>query len=334
MFPRLGHGVGLRTRHYAAFLDERPRVDFVEAIAENFMGIGGRPRAVLEQARRERPLVLHGVSLGIGSVDPIDQSYLTGWKQLIDELEPALVSDHLCWGRAHGRFAHDLWPMPYTEEALRHVTERVQRVQDLLGRRLLLENVSSYLAFRGDELTEWDFLAELCRRADCGLLLDVNNVYVSSRNHGFDPRVYLDAIPVERVGQFHLAGHQDRGHLVIDTHEGHVSAAVWELYRHAVARFGDVSCLIEWDEGVPELDVLLAEAQQARQVAADVLAGPTVSTAQPTHLTSADAAQGGPSASADRATPPEVDERRHAVDRPSTTREPGPERVERREVRS
>lgn len=269
MFTALGHGVGLRNRHYGAFLEQHPTVDFIEAISENFMGLGGRPRAVLEQVRRDRPVVLHGVSLGIGSVEPLDKAYLATWKRLVDELEPALVSDHLCWGRAHGHHSHDLWPVPYTEESLALIVDRVRQVQDVLGRRILLENVSSYLEFRASELTEWDFLAELCRRADCGLLLDVNNVYVSSRNHGFDPRTYLDAIPVERVGQFHLAGHQDRGHLVIDTHEGHVSEAVWALYRHAVRRFGDVSCLIEWDEGVPELEVLLAEAAMAKSVAAE-----------------------------------------------------------------
>lgn len=276
MFKTLGHGVGLRNRHYSAFLEHRPAVDFIEAISENFMGLGGRPRAVIEQARRDRPLVLHGVSLGIGSVEPLDTAYLATWKRLVDELEPAMVSDHLCWGRAHGHYSHDLWPVPYTEASLALIVERVQRVQEVLGRQILLENVSSYLEYRASELTEWDFLAELCRRADCGLLLDVNNVYVSSRNHGFDPRVYLDAIPVDRVGQFHLAGHQDRGHLVIDTHEGHVAEPVWDLYRHAVRRFGDVSCLIEWDEGVPELEVLLAEASLARSVAAEVKAASRV----------------------------------------------------------
>ncbi|MBE2249501.1 MAG: DUF692 domain-containing protein [Myxococcus sp.] len=274
MFPALGHGVGLRTQHYAAFLEQSPRVDFVEAISENFMGLGGRPRAVLEQARRDRPVALHGVSLGIGSVEPLDQAYLKQWKALVDEVQPALVSDHLCWGRAHGHYSHDLWPVPYTEECLAHVVDRVARVQDVLGRRLLLENVSSYLEFRASELTEWDFLAEVARRADCGLLLDVNNVYVSARNHGFDAQTYLDAIPLDRVGQLHLAGHQDRGHLVIDTHEGHVCDAVWSLYRYAVRRFGDVSCLIEWDEGVPALPVLLAEAQKARAIAAEERAAP------------------------------------------------------------
>ncbi|MER2564785.1 MAG: DUF692 domain-containing protein [Myxococcaceae bacterium] len=271
MFPSIGHGVGLRNRHYTAFLEEQPRVDFVEAISENFMGLGGRPRAVLEKTRRDRPVVLHGVSLGIGSVEPLDEAYLKQWRGLIDEVQPALVSDHLCWGRAHGHYSHDLWPVPYTEECLRHVVERVGRVQEVLGRRILLENVSSYLEFRASELTEWEFLAEVARRADCGILLDVNNVYVSARNHGFDAMTYLDAIPVERVGQFHLAGHQDRGHLVIDTHEGQVCEAVWELYRHAVKRFGDVSCLIEWDEAVPELEVLLAESAKAKAIAEETL---------------------------------------------------------------
>ncbi|MBM4777706.1 MAG: DUF692 domain-containing protein [Archangiaceae bacterium] len=271
MFPSIGHGVGLRNRHYTAFLEEQPRVDFVEAISENFMGLGGRPRAVLEKTRRDRPVVLHGVSLGIGSVEPLDEAYLKQWRALIDEVQPALVSDHLCWGRAHGHYSHDLWPVPYTEECLRHVVERVGRVQEALGRRILLENVSSYLEFRASELTEWEFLAEVARRADCGILLDVNNVYVSARNHGFDAKTYLDAIPVERVGQFHLAGHQDRGHLVIDTHEGQVCDAVWELYRHSVKRFGDVSCLIEWDEGVPELEVLLAESAKAKAIAEETL---------------------------------------------------------------
>lgn len=271
MFPSIGHGVGLRNRHYTAFLEEQPRVDFVEAISENFMGLGGRPRAVLEKTRRDRPVVLHGVSLGIGSVEPLDEAYLKQWRALIDEVQPALVSDHLCWGRAHGHYSHDLWPVPYTEECLRHVVERVGRVQEVLGRRILLENVSSYLEFRASELTEWEFVAEVARRADCGILLDVNNVYVSARNHGFDAKTYLDAIPVERVGQFHLAGHQDRGHLVIDTHEGQVCDAVWDLYRHSVKRFGDVSCLIEWDEGVPELEVLLAESAKAKAIAEETL---------------------------------------------------------------
>jgi uncharacterized protein (UPF0276 family) len=269
---RLGHGVGLRTRHYREFLEGTPQVDWVEAISENFMGLGGRPLAVLEKVRRDRPVVLHGVSLAIGSVAPLDEGYLAQLKALVTRIQPALVSDHLCWGRAHGRYAHDLLPLPFTEEALNHVVARVKQVQETLDRQILLENVSSYLAFKESELTEWEFLSEVARRADCGILLDVNNIYVSARNHGFDAREYLEGVPVDRVQQFHLAGHQDRGTLVIDTHEGHVVDAVWELYRHAIARFGAVPSLIEWDEGIPELPVLLEESRKAKEIMQGALA--------------------------------------------------------------
>lgn len=269
--PSLGHGVGLRPRHYSHFLDTSPEIGWVEAISENFMATGGRPMAVLEKARRDRPVVLHGVSLAIGSTEPLDPQYLNDLKALIRRIEPAMVSDHLCWGRAHGRYSHDLLPMPYTRESLGHVVARVKQVQDFLGRQILLENPSTYLEFTDVELGEAEFLAEVAQRADCGILLDVNNVYVSARNHGFDPIAYLDAVPVDRVGQFHLAGHQDRGTIVIDTHEGHVVDEVWKLYRHAVRRFGDVPSLIEWDEGVPELETLLAESLKAQQMATEVL---------------------------------------------------------------
>ncbi len=272
--PSLGHGVGLRPKHYSQFLDGSPDIAWVEAISENFMGIGGRPMAVLEKARQDRPVVLHGVSLGVGSTEALDQRYLADLKALVRRIEPAMVSDHLCWGHARGRYTHDLLPMPYTRESLEHVVQRVQQVQELLGRQLLLENPSTYLEFESSEIPEAEFLAEVVRRADCGVLLDVNNVYVSARNHGFDPVAYLDTIPVDRVGQFHLAGHQDRGAIVIDTHEGHVADAVWKLHRHAVARFGDVPSLIEWDEGVPELETLLAESRKAQAVADEVLRGP------------------------------------------------------------
>jgi hypothetical protein len=263
---QLGHGVGLRTQHFQEFLETSPRVDWVEAISENFMGIGGRPLAVLEKVRRDRPVVLHGVSLAIGSVAPLDDEYLSQLKSLAERIQPTFVSDHLCWGRAAGRYAHDLLPLPFTEEALAHVVERVKQVQDRLDRQLLLENVSSYMAYRESELEEWEFLSEVARRADCNLLLDVNNIYVSARNHGFDPQRYLAGVPVDRVKQFHLAGHQDRGTIVIDTHEGHVTDSVWSLYRDAVKRFGEVPTLIEWDEGVPELPTLLAESEKARAV--------------------------------------------------------------------
>ena len=252
-------------------MTSNPDVAWVEAIAENFMGIGGRPLAVLEKVRRDRPVVLHGVSLGIGSVEPLDRAYLAQWKSLVDAIEPALVSDHLCWGRSKGHYSHDLLPLPFTEEAVKLVVQRVSEAQDFLGRQLLLENVSSYLEFRQSEMTEWAFLTEVSTRADCKILLDVNNVYVSARNHGFDAPAYLEGVPVDRVGQFHLAGHQDRGSVVIDTHEGHVSDAVWSLYKEAVRRFGHhVPTLIEWDEGVPELETLLAESRKAAHIAAEV----------------------------------------------------------------
>ncbi len=269
--PKLGHGVGLRPRHYSQFLDGSPDIAWVEAISENFMGLGGRPLAVLEKARRERPVVLHGVSLAVGSIEPLSEAYLADLAALIHRIEPVMVSDHLCWGRAHDRYAHDLLPMPYTRVTLEHVVERVKRVQGRLDRQILIENPSTYLAFKESVIPEAEFLAAVAERADCGILLDVNNVYVSARNHGFDPVAYIDAVPVERVGQFHLAGHQDRGTIVIDTHDGHVVDAVWELYRHAVRRFGDVPSLVEWDDQVPELEVLLAESRLARQTADEVL---------------------------------------------------------------
>ena len=270
--PPLGHGVGLRPRHSSHFLASTADVAWVEAISENFMGVGGRPWAVLEQARRDRPVVLHGVSLAIGSTAPLDLAYVATLKRLIDRVQPALVSDHLSWGREHGNFAHDLWPMPYTRESLEHVISRVVQVQDLLGRQVMLENPSTYLQFRHSDISEAEFLAEVARRADCGILLDVNNVYVSARNHGFDAHAYLDAIPAERVGQIHLAGHQDRGEIVIDTHEGPVPDPVWALYADTVARLGAVPTLIEWDEAVPEWEVLLAESHRAAEVERTALA--------------------------------------------------------------
>ncbi len=262
----LGYGIGLRPKHYREFLEASPAVDWVEAISENFMGVGGRPLAVLEKVRRERPVVLHGVSLGIGSAEPLDQRYLEEWKALITRIEPAIVSDHLCWGRAHGRYSHDLLPVPFTEEVVRHVVERVSQVQDFLGRRIALENVSSYLTFEQSELTEWEFLAQVAKRSGCDVLLDVNNIFVSSCNHGFEPDAYLSGVPVEHVKQIHLAGHQRRPELIIDTHDGPVSDEVWALYARAMGRFGDVPTLIEWDDAVPPLETLLAEAEKARKV--------------------------------------------------------------------
>jgi uncharacterized protein (UPF0276 family) len=267
----IGHGIGLRTRHFSEHLAAPPPVDWVEAVSENFMAPGGRPLAVLEKVRRDVPVVLHGVSLSIGATDPLSERYLARLAALARRIEPAWISDHLCWGSHGGRYVHDLWPLPYTEEALRHVAGRVERVQEVLGRQILLENVSSYAAFRESEMPEWEFLAEVARRADCGILLDVNNVYVSARNHGFDPHAYLAGVPAERVGQVHLAGHSDRGRYLLDTHDEEVPAAVWELHRETVRRIGPVSTLVEWDDRVPPLERLVQESRRAAAIEAEVL---------------------------------------------------------------
>lgn len=265
-FPFLGFGVGLRPKHYPEILDAYPPVDWFEIISENFMLPGGRPLHVLEQIRGHYPIALHGVSLSIGSTDPLDTAYLARLRDLISRFAPAWVSDHLCWTSVGSRNVHDLLPLPYTAEAVEHVAARVRQVQDVLGRRILLENVSTYLQFQHSTMPEWEFVSEVAGRADCGILLDVNNVFVSASNHGFCPRQYLDAIPTHRVHQFHLAGHSDRGTFLHDTHDHPVADAVWELYAHAVRRFGAVSTSIEWDEHIPPLSVLQAEAMHARNI--------------------------------------------------------------------
>jgi hypothetical protein len=274
--PVQGFGLGLRTEHYAAFRADtraqRPRVDWLEIITENYLVPGGKPLAHLDAIRADFPVVMHGVSLSIGSADPLNDGYLRQLKALVDRLQPAWVSDHLCWTGVDHANLHDLLPMPYTEAALRHLVPRVQRVQDLLGRRLVLENVSSYVAFAGDEMTEWQFVDELLRRADCELLLDVNNVHVSAVNHGFDARTYIDAMPADRVRQIHLAGHEDHGTYLIDTHDHPVCESVWALYAHAVRRLGDVPAMIERDDRIPPLEELVAELDRAREVAAGALA--------------------------------------------------------------
>lgn len=262
-----GYGLGLRAAHYADVLDGAPCVDWFEVLTENYLVPGGKPLDLLERVRARHPLAMHGVSLSIGSSDPLDFDYLAQLKALAARVEPMWISDHLCWTGFAGTNTHDLLPLPYTEEALAHVADRVQAAQDFLGRRILLENVSSYVAFRESALTEWDFLAELARRADCLLLLDVNNVYVSSRNHGFDPRRYIDALPPQRVRQIHLAGHSDLGDHVIDTHDHPVCDPVWDLYAHAVRRCGRVATMIERDDRIPALPELLAELDRARAVA-------------------------------------------------------------------
>jgi uncharacterized protein (UPF0276 family) len=271
--PDLGHGVGLRREHFSRVLEGDTGVDWFEVVSENFMVRGGRPLHVLERVRRDHPVVLHGVSLSIGSADPLRSDYLDDLAALIERVQPAWVSDHLCWTGVGGHNSHDLLPLPYTEEVLDHVCRRVGEVQERIGRRIALENASSYLEFEGSDMPEWEFLAELAQRADCGILLDVNNVYVSAVNHGFDPRKYLEAIPPERVWQVHLAGHSDRGTHLLDTHGSHVCEAVWDLYRFATRRIGAVSSLVEWDENVPEWDVLVGESEQARAVRREVLEG-------------------------------------------------------------
>lgn len=267
----LGHGVGLRIQHFERVLAAPTRVDWFEIISENFMVKGGRPLDILTRVRRDYPVVMHGVSLSIGSTDPLNDSYLRDLATLIDRLEPAWVSDHLCWTGIGGHNTHDLLPMPYTEEALEHVISRVQQVQDRLGRQIALENPSSYVAFAASDIDEWDFLAAIAERADCGLLLDVNNVYVSSQNHGFDPQVYIDAVPRDRVWQIHLAGHSDHGTHLLDTHDHPVPEPVWELYRRAARRLGVISTLVEWDDKIPEWEGLEAESLKARAISVELL---------------------------------------------------------------
>ena len=276
-FPYLGHGIGLRTTHFPRVLDGTARADWFEAVSENFMIRGGRPLAVLERVRAEAPVVLHGVSLSIGSTDPLNERYLRELRALAERFDPAWVSDHLCWGSFGGHYAHDLLPLPYTEEALAVVVERVERVQERLGRRILLENVSSYVTFTHSAMPEWEFLGAVAERADCGILLDVNNIYVSAVNHGFAADAYIDGVPAARVGQIHLAGHSDKGTHLLDTHDGPVVEAVWRLYRRAVRRLGRVSTLVEWDERIPELEVVLAEAERARAAEAEVLGADALS---------------------------------------------------------
>lgn len=262
----LGFGAGLRSRHFRHVIDTRPAVDWFEIISENFMDSQGWPAEALREISRHYPIVPHGVSLSIGSTEPLNLDYLSKLRRLADACDAPWVSDHLCWTSIGGHNSHDLLPLPYTAETLSHVVDRAKTVQDVLGRRLLLENPSSYLDFRHSTMTEWDFMAELVERADCGLLLDVNNIYVCSRNHGWDPSLYLGALPPSRIGQIHIAGHTDHGTHCIDTHIGPIPEPVWGLYLDAIERFGPVSTLLEWDEEIPEFPVLQAELQRAREV--------------------------------------------------------------------
>ena len=271
-YPSLGFGLGLRVDHYEAILAERPAIDWFEVLTENYLVGGGKPLHYLERMRERYPLAMHGVSLSIGSTAPLDREYLRQVKALAARIEPEWISDHLCWTGVAGRNTHDLLPLPYTEEALAHVVGRVRAVQDFLGRRILLENVSSYVAFRDSRLREWEFLAEIARRADCLILLDVNNIYVSAVNHEFEPLEYLNGIPPERVQQIHLAGHENHGDYLVDTHDTEVPDPVWALYAAAVRRCGAVSTMIERDDHIPPLGELCVELAQARAVCERTLA--------------------------------------------------------------
>jgi len=265
--PYLGYGLGLRKEHYETVLAERPKVDWFEIISENYMVDGGKPIDYLTRIREHYPMVMHGVSMSMGSTEPLDFDYLKRLKALIKRVEPAWFSDHLCWTGVNGVNLHDLMPLPYTEEAVEHVAERISQVQDYIGQQMLIENVSSYVSYNDSQMSEWEFLKAVAERADCFILLDINNIYVSSYNHNFDPVEYLTAIPSERVRQFHLAGHIHENSLIIDTHDQPIADPVFELYDKAVQHFGRVSTMIERDDNIPPLADLLSELDQVRNIA-------------------------------------------------------------------
>ncbi len=269
--PFLGYGLGLRSDHYETILDQRPTVDWFEILTENYLVPGGKALYYLNRIRENYLVVMHGVSLSIGSSDPLNMSYLTEVKALADRIEPKWMSDHLCWTGVNGLNMHDLLPLPYTEETINHVVSRVQQVQEFLGRPLLIENVSSYLTYVQSDITEWEFLSEIAKRAGCFILLDVNNVYVSAFNHDFNPLDYLHGLPKERVAQIHLAGHSNHGDYIIDTHDAPVIQPVWDLYAETIKHFGAISTMIERDDNIPPLEELLAEMNQARRIANTVL---------------------------------------------------------------
>lgn len=266
--PFLGFGLGLRTEHYQDILEQRPKqIDWLEIISENYMVDGGKPLYYLDAIREHYPMVMHGVSMSLGTTDPIDYDYLKKLKDLIRRVEPFWFSDHICWTGVDHKNMHDLLPLPYTEEAVNHLAERISKVQDYIGRQMLIENLSSYVTYNDDVLTEWEFLSAIAEKADCYLLLDINNIYVSSFNHNFDPIEYLEGIPAERVWQHHLAGHSHEGNLIIDTHDQDIIDPVWALYEETARRLGPVSTMIERDGNIPPLANLLAELERARSIA-------------------------------------------------------------------
>ena len=266
--PFLGFGLGLRTEHYEDILEQKPeQIDWLEIISENYMVDGGKPLYYLDAIREHYPMVMHGVSMSLGTTDSIDYDYLKKLKNLMQRIEPLWFSDHLCWTGVDQKNMHDLLPLPYTEEAVNHLAERISRVQEFVGRQMLIENLSSYVTYSDDVMTEWEFLSAIAEKADCYLLLDVNNIYVSSFNHNFDPIEYIEGIPAERVWQHHLAGHSNEGNLIIDTHDQDIIDPVWALYEETAKRLGPVSTMIERDGNIPPLSSLIAELERARSIA-------------------------------------------------------------------
>ncbi len=269
--PHLGFGLGLRSEHYLDLIEHEHNVDWLEILSENYMIAGGKPLYYLDKIAERYPLVMHGVSLSIGSVDPLNQNYLQDLKKLTQRVKPKWISDHLCWTGTQGINLHDLMPLPYTEEALTHLVARITHVQDFLGQRILLENVSSYLTYQHSTISEWEFLRAVSQQSDCLILLDINNIHVSAHNHGFDPLTYLAAIPADRIQQIHLAGHLNKGDYSIDTHDHEIIDSVWDLYAESVKRFGHISTMIERDDDIPPLNTLLTELQKARDISAVAL---------------------------------------------------------------
>ena len=271
ILPPLGFGLGLRKEHYQTILDTSPAIDWFEILTENYLVPGGKPLYFLDAINERYPMVMHGVSLSIGGSDPLNFDYLQQVKDLAKRTNAKWISDHLCWTGLDGVNAHDLLPLPYTEEAIKHVASRIQQVQAFLERRILIENVSSYVSYTQSHMTEWEFLSAVAEEADCLLLLDINNIYVSSVNHEFDPLEYLNGVPKERVQQHHLAGHSDYGDYIIDTHDHDIVQSVWDLYAESVKRFGAVSAMIERDDNIPDLAELMKEYEQMKKISADIL---------------------------------------------------------------
>lgn len=279
--PFLGFGLGLRTEHYQYVLDNKPAVDWFEILSENYMVPGGKPLANLDRIRADYPMVMHGVSLSIGSTDPLNKKYLKDLKKLADRVEPHWISDHLCWTSVNHKNSHDLLPLPYNESTINHIVDRIKQVQDYLGRQILIENLSSYVTYHDSEMSEWEFLNEIVKRADSLVLLDINNIFVSAHNHHFEPIDYIRGIDIERVMQFHLAGHSYSGEMIIDTHDHDVCDPVWVLYAEALKHFGAVSTMIERDDNIPEFTVLRDELAVAEKIAAETLSADMLQITEP-----------------------------------------------------